>query len=100
MSELHVVLTLAGFLVPALKLLSNQTCDVSNLDAHVTFLRFVATTGEVSLAIEHLKWIGDNSRWMLPALYDKVIAISSSSSKLDPLLHLFQELQQKSSTSF
>lgn len=82
-----------GFLSPAHELLSNQICDLRNLDSHATFLKFVATVREVSLGIKHLQWVGDNSPMMLPALHEKLIAMASSSSELDPLLDFFREHQ-------
>lgn len=85
------VLKLTGFLIPAHQLLRNQICDERNLDSHATFLKFVATVGEVSLGIKHLQWIGDNSPLMLPALHKKLMAMAASSSELDPLLDFFME---------
>lgn len=85
------VLKLSGFLIPAHQLLSNQICDERNLDPHATFLKFVATVGEVSLGIKHLQWIRDNYPLMLPALHEKLIAMASCSSELDPLLDFFRE---------
>ncbi|KAL3526271.1 hypothetical protein ACH5RR_010927 [Cinchona calisaya] len=81
-----------GLFLPASNLLISCSCDMGNLDAHVTFLKFLADTGEVSFAIKHIKWIRDKSPSMLHVFCD--IMSFSSSSKLDPVLKLFQELQE------
>ncbi|XP_027151320.1 pentatricopeptide repeat-containing protein At5g14080 isoform X1 [Coffea eugenioides] len=82
-----------GLYVPTSKLLTSCICGIENLEAHMTFLKFLADAGEVSLASEHLEQIGDKSPLMLHALHTDIMSFSSS-PKLKPIVKLFQQLQE------
>lgn len=77
-----------------MELLRGQSTDVAFLDSHLIFLKFLADAGEISLAVEHLKWIQGKSPSMYQALSNEILASISSSSKPDPILKLFQVMQE------
>lgn len=86
--------TIAGYLVPAMELLHDQSTDTAFLDSHLIFLKFLADAEEISLAVEHLKWIQGKSPLMHLAVSNEILASISSSSKPDPIFKLFQVMQQ------
>ncbi|XP_075106681.1 pentatricopeptide repeat-containing protein At5g14080-like [Nicotiana tabacum] len=83
-----------GHLLPAMELLRGQSSDIAFLDSHLIFLKFLADAGEISMAVEHLKWIQGKSPSMYQALSNEILASISSSSKPDPILKLFQVMQE------
>ncbi|KAJ8546449.1 hypothetical protein K7X08_019032 [Anisodus acutangulus] len=83
-----------GNLVPAMELLRSQSTDIAFLESHLIFLKFLADAGEISLAVEHVKWIQGKSPLMHQALSNEILASISSSSKPDPILKLFQVMQE------
>lgn len=83
-----------GYLVPAMELLHDQSTDTAFLDSHLIFLKFLADAEEISLAVEHLKWIQGKSPLMHLAVSNEILASISSSSKPDPIFKLFQVMQQ------
>lgn len=74
-----IYLFLAGFLLPASKLLRELTCGIGCLESHLTLLRYLADTGELSLGSEHLQWIADKSPALLHAIQPELAASLSSS---------------------
>ncbi|XP_060191350.1 pentatricopeptide repeat-containing protein At5g14080 [Lycium barbarum] len=83
-----------GYLVPAMELLRDQSTDIAILDSHLILLKFLADAEAISLAVEHLKWIQGKSPMMHQALSNEILASISSSSKPDPILKLFQLMQE------
>lgn len=77
-----------------MELLCDQSPDVAFLDAHLIFLKFLADAEEISLAVEHLKWIQGKSPSMHQALSNEILASISSSSKPDPIFKLSQVMQE------
>lgn len=88
-----VYFVIAGYLVPAMELLRDQSSDITLLDSHLILLKFLANADEISLAVEHLKWIQGKSPLMHQALSNEILASIASSSKSDPIFKLFQVMQ-------
>nr|GMD55544.1 pentatricopeptide repeat-containing protein At5g14080 [Ipomoea batatas] len=79
-----------GNVLHALKLLHSHIDDIAFLDSHLTVLKFLSDAGETSLALEHLKLIGDKSAFMLQALHNEILSLS----KPDPLMKLFKAMRE------
>ncbi|CAK9183711.1 unnamed protein product [Ilex paraguariensis] len=84
-----------GHFLAASKLLRDCTSDIGDSDSHVILLKCLADAREVPIAIEHIKWIGDESPLMLYAICTELLASHSSSSKPDPTMQLIQAMQEK-----
>lgn len=92
MYEFYVIF--AGYSSVACNLLHDCSYNIEQSNSHVILLKYLANSGEVSLAIEHIKWVGDNSPLMLDAICTELLASLSSSSKPDPVLQMIQAAQE------
>ncbi|KAF5748708.1 pentatricopeptide repeat-containing protein [Tripterygium wilfordii] len=85
-----------GHLVVASELLRSLTVNkgVGHSDSHVVLLKCLADAREISIAIEHIKWVRDTSDSMLQAISREILASLSSSSNPGPILQLVQSAQE------
>lgn len=95
-SYLHASIKLhAGHFLAAAKLLRGLSSDLGHSDSHVILLKSLADTREVEMAIEHIKWIRENSPTMLQEISMELFASLSSSSYPEPIFMLLHALQEK-----
>lgn len=85
----------AGNFVTASKLLQRFNCDLGNLDSHVTFLKYLNDVDEAGLALEHMKWIRENSSLMMKHISSELRLLFSSASKSEPILNWLDRLHEK-----
>lgn len=83
-----------GYSSAACDLLHDLSYNIEQSNSHVILLKYLADSGEVSLAIEHIKWVGDNLPLMLDAICTELLVSLSSSSKPDPVLRMIQAAQE------
>ncbi|KAL0343217.1 UNVERIFIED_CONTAM: Pentatricopeptide repeat-containing protein [Sesamum angustifolium] len=96
LSSFLLFLCKEGFLDAASKLLCELTCDIGCPKSHVTFLKYLADTGELPLTTEHLQRIGDKSPALLHAIQNEFAALVSSSLEPDSVLRLSREMAKLS----
>ncbi|XP_030462774.2 pentatricopeptide repeat-containing protein At5g14080-like [Syzygium oleosum] len=84
-----------GDFVTASKLLQRFNCDLGNLDSHVTFLKYLNDADEARLALEHMKWIRENSSLMMNRISSELVFLVSSASKSEPILNWLDRMQAK-----
>lgn len=85
----------AGDFVTASKLLQRFNCDLGNLDSHVTFLKYLNDADEARLALEHMKWIRENSSLMMNRISSELVFLVSSASKSEPILNWLDRMQAR-----
>lgn len=86
----------AGHFLAASELLSGLSDDIRHSDSHVILLKCLADAREISIAIKHIKQVADSSPSMLQTISTELFAsFSSSSSKPEPILQLFQAMQEE-----
>lgn len=88
----QIFVILAGFFLAASKLLRDRISDIGYTESHMTLLKYLADAGELSLVIEHIKWVREKSPTLLHCILTEVSVALSSSSKSDAMLQLFQIL--------
>ncbi|KAL2505427.1 Pentatricopeptide repeat-containing protein [Abeliophyllum distichum] len=94
LSTFNLCLCKEGFFLAASKLLRDRTSDIGYIESHMTLLKYLADAGQLSLAIEHIKWVAGKSHILLHAIQTEVSVALSSSSKPDAMLQLFQALAE------
>lgn len=92
LSKLISYLCKEGFVICALRLLLDHIQNVKTIDAYVTFVKYAAVAGEVSLAIKLLKQIHVVSPSMLHALHNELVISVSSMPLLDPVVQFLKDL--------
>lgn len=91
-----IYLCKGGHFLAASELLCGLSSDIVNLDSHVIFLKCLTDARDIPIAINHIKWVGDSSPSMLQAIFTDFSATSSSSSsKPDLIMQLFQAMHDK-----
>ncbi|XP_059669952.1 pentatricopeptide repeat-containing protein At5g14080 [Cornus florida] len=82
---------------------SRFLCDLSNeigqSDSHLLLVKCLVDAKEIAIAIEHIKWVGDNAPSMMQVISTELSASLSYSSKQEPVLQLLQGMQQKNANS-
>lgn len=86
---------LAGHFTAASNLLLHRALDIRHSDSHVILIKCLADAGQIPIAIEHIKRVGENFPLMLPTVHTELSTLLSSSSKSEPLLLLIQLAQEK-----
>ncbi|KAA8548252.1 hypothetical protein F0562_004487 [Nyssa sinensis] len=84
-----------GHFLAASRLLCGFTNDMGHSDSHVLFLKCLVDAREIQIAIEHIKWTGDNAPLMLQGICSELLGSLSSSSKPELILQLLQSVQEK-----
>lgn len=74
--------------------------DVKHANSHAMMLKCAADAGELALAIEHMKWISDNSPSVLNAVVAELLVSLPSSTKPDLIRQIIQSVQRKNLCSF
>ncbi|CAA2955107.1 pentatricopeptide repeat-containing protein At5g14080 isoform X1 [Olea europaea var. sylvestris] len=92
LSTFTLCLCKEGFFLAASKLLRDRISDIGYTESHMTLLKYLADAGELSLVIEHIKWVREKSHTLLHCILTEVSVALSSSSKSDAMLQLFQIL--------
>ncbi|KAF8016890.1 hypothetical protein BT93_H2177 [Corymbia citriodora subsp. variegata] len=84
-----------GDFFTASKLLQRFDCDLGNLDSHVTFLKYLNDADKAGLALEHMKWIRENSSLMMKHISSELVLLLPSASKSEPILNWLDRMQGK-----
>ncbi|KAK1359360.1 Pentatricopeptide repeat-containing protein [Heracleum sosnowskyi] len=79
-----------GYFSDACELLRGRYNDVKHANSHAMMLKCMADSGELALAIEHMKWVSNNSPSVLHAVVAELLASLSSSTKPDLLRQIIQ----------
>ncbi|OMO85438.1 hypothetical protein CCACVL1_10188 [Corchorus capsularis] len=84
-----------GQFLIASKLLCGLTSDITSSDAHAVLLKCLADAKEIQFAIKHVDWVRETLPLMLQAIYNKLVASLSSTSRPDSIEQLLQAIQVK-----
>ncbi|GJZ53612.1 pentatricopeptide repeat-containing protein [Tanacetum coccineum] len=82
-----------GQFVAASNLVLDYASTIRNLESSMILLKLLVDAGEVPVAIEHVKKVGEMSPQMLHELHAEFLSSLSSSSKLRPMLELIQVIE-------
>lgn len=83
----------AGHLLAASELLRGLNNDIGRAESHVILLKCLADASEISIAIEHLRWVQDKSPSMLQDICTGLLASLSSATCPEPILQFLQRIQ-------
>lgn len=84
----------AGQFIEASNLVHDYTTSIGHLESNMMLLKCVADAGEDSVAIEHIKKIGEISPPMLHELRSELLSSLSSLSKPQPIFKLIQVIEE------
>ncbi|KAL5793430.1 hypothetical protein ACOSP7_002024 [Xanthoceras sorbifolium] len=84
-----------GHFFAAAKLLRGLASDIVHSDSHVILLKCLANADEVQAAIEHIKWIQENSPSTLEVISNELLAPISSYSQPASIVRLLQAVQER-----
>ncbi|KAG9445853.1 hypothetical protein H6P81_011981 [Aristolochia fimbriata] len=71
-----------------------SSSDIDDSSSHVTLLKSLADSGEINMAINHIKWIRINQPQKLDPISDELVQSLSFSLKMEPVLRLLHGMHQ------
>ncbi|PON61275.1 Tetratricopeptide-like helical domain containing protein [Parasponia andersonii] len=85
-----------GLFLTASELLFGLGYDIAHSDSHVILLKYLVDAAELSIAIEHMKWVRETSSSLLQVISAELSVSLSYSSKPELVLQLLKAMQENS----
>jgi len=83
----------AGHLMAASKLLCSLNHDIGCAESHIILLKSLSDAQEITITIEHLKWVQEKSPLILKDICTALLDSLSSATCPEPMLQFLKRIQ-------